>query len=220
MPNDHANRTNDPKGASRAAMLYAVAAAAFIAGGLMAVVAGPPPSEAPTLGMLQHSLWAVAVTLLAVGTFALVRNRPALREGSSGLLALGSMMLGVVVGVQWVTWAYVDLRASADASYEQALATIITPFGAGQLMMYAIFVGAGFALLGRALARSGVASGVVGTAGIAIGGLTVLAAVISIFFGLGGGHDGTWIFDAATLLIPVGYLWATFAGFQATRRSA
>ena len=98
------------------------------------------------------------------GPLLLIRSKPAMRERSSALTALASLGLGVVVGLQWVTWAYVDLRASAHEGYEAALATVITPFGAG------------FALLGRALAKSGSAPAALATAGVVIGGATVVTA--------------------------------------------
>ena len=74
----------------------------------------------------------------------------------------------------------VDIRAAQHDQYELALATVITPFGAGHVLMYGVLLGAGIAFLGRALAGTLLAHRFLGSAGVAIGTSTVLAAAVSI----------------------------------------
>lgn len=172
------------------------------------IVADPPPSDAPVLGMLTHGLWALSIALLAVGVLAAIRSIPALGRRLSGVLSVGALGLGVVVGVQWVTWAYVDLRAAEQSGYDQALATVITPFGAGHVLMYGVLVGSGIAWLGWAVARSRVLSRWTGLAGTVVGAATVAVATLSLLAALEGGGDGHLLYNVATLLLPVCYLWA------------
>ncbi|WP_312910986.1 hypothetical protein [Natronosalvus caseinilyticus] len=198
---------------------FVAAAITFLAGGVMVIWASPPPSESPVFGILAHGLWALAAALLAIGAIALVLSNGRLRRSLAGTLSIGALGLGVVVGLQWVTWAYVDLRAAEADGYDLALETVITPFGAGHLLMYAILIGGGVALLAWALARTRAARRGLSLAGVAVGALTVGTAVLSTLAGLGGGSEGHWLFDVATLLIPLCYLWAMAVGIDLYRRS-
>ena len=201
-----------PRAARFAGIAFVVAALTFLSGGIMVIWASPPPSEAPVLGMLSHGLWALAITLLAIGATALPHVMPALQHRLSSRLASGALGVGVVLGLQWVTWAYVDVRAAQHDQYELALATVITPFGAGHVLMYGVLLGAGVAFLGRALAGTLLANRVLGLAGVAVGTLTLLAAAVSIVGALEGGVDGHWLYNVATLLLGVCYLWAMAVG--------
>lgn len=198
---------------------FVAAAIAFLVGGSLVIWADPPPSTAPVLGMVVHGLWALAIGLLAIGAVTLTWGIHALRTELSSVLGTGALGLGVVVGVQWVTWAYVDVRAARHEEYELALETVIVPFGAGHVLMYGVFLGAGIAFLGRGLARSHYSHRYVGRAGVAVGVLTVLAVSISMLTALEGGSDGHWLYNVATLLLPVCYLWSGAVGLDLYRRS-
>ena len=119
--------------------------------------------------------------------------------------------------MQWLTWAYVDLRAAESAEYEVALETVITPFGAGHLLMYAILVGAGVAWLGWAIRRSPLSHRLVAPADTIVGAATALTAAGSLLLGLEGGGDGHWLFNVATLCLPLCYLWAAALALDVSR---
>ncbi len=189
----------------------------FLVSGALVIVADPPPSDAPVLGVLAHGLWALSVSLLAVGVLSAVWVLPALRRRLSGVLSVGALGLGVVVGIQWLTWAYVDVRAAEQADYELALATVITPFGAGHVLMYAILLGAGIAWFAWALVAATVVGRVTGSVGVVVGVLTAAVAAVSLLAALEGGGDGHWLYNVATILLPVCYLWAGFVAVQLYR---
>lgn len=195
--------------------MFVASAIVFLTGGVLVIRADPPPSGTPVLGMLTHGLWALAIALLAIG--AVTRSRPP--RSLPERLATGALGLGVVVGLQWVTWAYVDVRAARSEGYEIVLETVITPFGAGHVLMYGILLGAGVAFLGWEFVGSRRDQGLHGWGGIAVGSLTVLAATLSLLAVLEGGGDGHWLFDVATLLLAVCYLWAMGVGIGFYRRS-
>lgn len=207
-----------PADLSFASAALVAAAVPFVAGGLLVAVVDLPPSSVPTLGMLSHTLWALAVAILAFGVAALLRRAPALRRGLAGYLAAGTLALGVLQGLQWATWAYVDVRASREAEYELILDAVITPFGAGHLLAYCILVGGGLALLGRALRRTALTGRYVALAGVSLGTLTAGTALVSLVAAFGGGSEGHPLFDVATLLLPVLYLWAAVLGVDVYRR--
>lgn len=190
---------------------------AFLAGGALVIVADTPPSLSPTLGMLSHALWALAISLLTVGVAALLRCSEGLRAGIAGYLAIGTLGLGVLHGLQWVTWAYVDVRGARSDGHDLVLETIIEPFGAGHLLMNCILVGTGVALLGWAFRRSPLSHRYVDWAGIVLGVLTATLAAISLVAVFGGGSEGYVLFDIATLLLPVLYLWAMALGLDIYR---
>lgn len=206
-----------PDGWSLASGALLTAWIPFVVGGALVIVADTPPSASPTLGMLSHAMWALAVVVLALGVAALLRYTPALRVGLAGFLSTGVLGLGVLHGLQWVTWAYVDVRGARSEGHDLVLETVITPFGAGHLLMYAVLVGTGIALLGWALRRTDLARRSVAWAGVVIGALTVGTAVVPLLSGFGGGSEGHVLFDVATLLLPVGYLWAAVLGTTLAR---
>ena len=184
----------------------------FFVGGALVVQTGTPPSSAPTLGMLSHVLWALAIVLLTVGVAALLRYSEALRAGLAGYLATGVLGLGVLHGLQWVTWAYVDVRGARSDGHDLVFEAVIEPFGAAHLLMYSILLGSGIALLGWALRRTRITRRLVDWTGIALGVLTVGTATISLVAVYGGDSVGRALFDTATLLLPVLYLWAMALG--------
>ncbi|MHC3438320.1 hypothetical protein ACYJ1Y_09515 [Natrialbaceae archaeon A-gly3] len=195
------------------AVAFLLGAFVFLVGGAISIVADPPPSTAPVLGMVSHALWALAVTLLALGTATLLRSLATFREGVAGYLAAGSFGLGVLHGLQWLTWAYVDVRAAESGEYDLALETVIEPFGAGHLLAYGVLVGGGIAFLGWAVVRSELhRHRPVGWAGVVVGIAAAITAVISLLAVLSGGGDGHVLFNISTLLLPVGYLWAAILG--------
>lgn len=220
MSNDRSSQRASGVGA-RAATLggsaFVASAITFFIAGILVIWEDPPPSDAPVIGMLSHGFWALAIALLAVGTAALTWQIESLRASLPSTLAAGTLSLGVVVGLQWVTWAYVDLRASEHEQYQLVLETVITPFGAGHVLMYGVLLGAGAAFFGWALARTGVAHRYVGWSGVLIGILTFLAAVASILAAFEGGSDGHWLYNVATLLLPLCYLWALVVGLSILR---
>jgi len=118
-----------------------------------------------------------------------------------------------------LTWAYVDVQDARDAECgDVVLDAIVVPFGAGHLLTYAILPGTEIALFGWALRRTELVSGYVAAAGVALGALTVLAALYPLLAAVGGGSERNVIFDAATLSLPVLYLWAVVAGIAMYRR--
>lgn len=188
-----------------------------IAGGLVTQF-DTPPSQHPWPGMITHGLWFVASALLAVGVFVLVRNEASLRAGLAGYLGAGTLALGALHGLQWATWSYVDVRASAQPEYETVLETITTPFGAGHMLMYAILVGSGTAWIGLAVARH-LGARALGTTGAVIGLLTALGGFGSLLAVHGGGSDGTPLFNATILLLPIVFAWIFFLGLSMWRRT-
>ncbi|UHQ95031.1 hypothetical protein [Haloterrigena alkaliphila] len=192
----------------------------FFVGGVLVIEAETPPSGAPLLGMLSHALWALAIVILTVGVVALLRAIPALRRGLAGYLGSGVLGLGVLHGLQWVTWAYVDVRGARETDRSELLLdAIIVPFGAGHLLMYAILMGAGIALFGWAIRQTEFVSRYVAGTGVGLGVITILTALYPLLLGLGGGSEGHVLFDIATLLIPVLYVWTMVVGVLVYRRS-
>jgi hypothetical protein len=169
--------------------------------------------------MLSHALWALGITILALGVAALLRAVPALRRGLAGYLGAGVLGLGVLAGLQWVTWAYVDVQDARDAECgDVVLDAIVVPFGAGHLLTYAILPETGIALFGWALRRTEPVPGYVAAVGAALGAFTVLAALSPLLAAAAAGSDGHMVFDVATLLPPVPYPWATAGGIATYRR--
>ena len=191
----------------------------FFIGGLLVIQTDTPPSESPLLGMGSHALWTVGTVLVTSGVVALLRWIPELRRELAGYFAAGALGLGVLHGLQWTTWAYVDVRGSTEVERTELLLTgIVVPFGAGHLLTYAILMGTGMALFGWALQRTTLVRRSVGIVGTVLGLLTVLTATYPLLFALGGGSDGHLSFDIATLLLPVLYIWAMVVGIGIARR--
>ena len=189
----------------------------FFVGGALVVQTGTPPSSAPTLGMLSHALWALAIVLLTLGVAALLRYSEALRAGLAGYLATGVLGLGVLHGLQWLTWAYVDVRGARSDGHDLVFETVIEPFGAAHLLMYGILLGSGIALLGWALRRTRITHRLVDWTGVGLGLLTVGTATMSLVAVYGGDSVGRTVFDIATLLVPMLYLWAMALGVDISR---
>ncbi|WP_418285064.1 hypothetical protein [Halorubrum sp. DTA46] len=147
-----------------------------------------------------------------------MRSIAELRDGLVGELAVGALGLGVLRGLQWVSWAYVDVRGSRKAAHDFVLETLIVPFGAGHLLVYGLLVGTGVTLLGWALRSTSLTHRAVDWAGVVLGGKTVLLWTVALLFAFGGGGDGHVLFDVATLLLPVLYLWGIVAGVEFHRR--
>lgn len=198
---------------------FVVGAVLFLVGGAITIEADPPPSTAPVLGMVSHALWFFAITLLALGAVTLLRWIEGLRTGLAGYLATGTLGLGVLLGLQWVAWAYVDVRASRYEEYELLVEPLMSSFGAGHLLMYAVLAGGGVGFLGWALVRTRLTHRFVAWAAVAIGTLTVLTATVSLLAVLTGGGDGHVLFNTATLLLPVLYGWAMIFGVDVSRRT-
>lgn len=199
---------------------FIVAAIPFFIGGAIVIRTEVPPSLSPTLGMLSHTLWALAIAILTLGVVALLRSTEMLREGLAGYLSLGVLGLGVLQGIQWVTWAYVDVRAARRDGHDVVLETIIVPFGAGHLITYGLLLGAGIALLGWALRRTDLTHRYVAWSGVIIGVVTVFLWVSTLLFAMGGGDDGHVVFDVGTLFLPVLYLWGMVLGASIFLRGA
>lgn len=223
MSDETAATTGPADGGTTAAPALAsgallVAGVPFLVGGALVIVTDVPPSEAPRLGLLTHALWVLGIATLALGVAALLRRVDDLRRGLAGYLAAGVLGLGVLHGLQWLTWAYVDVRSARTADHDLVLESIIVPFGAGHLLVYAILVGTGVALLGWALRRTAITHRYVGWAGVVVGALAFATATTSLVSGFGGGSEGHVLFDVATLLLPLLYLWAMVLGFDTYRR--
>ena len=190
----------------------------FVIGGLLITQAGTPPSESPTLGMLSHALWALSIAILALGVVALLRSVPALRQGLAGYLSAGVLGLGVLHGLQWVSWTYVDVRGADEVDRTAVvLDSIVVPFGASHLLIYAILLGTGVGLLGWALRRLDTTNPYLGLAGVGLGTVTASLAVFPLLAAVGGGSEGHVVFDIVTLLLPVVYLWALGLGISLYR---
>lgn len=191
----------------------------FFVGGALVIRTEVPPSLSPTLGMLSHALWALGIAILTVGVVSLVRAVAALRTGLAGLLSVGVLGLGVLHALQWVSWAYVDVRGNREGERDLVLDTIVVPFGAGHLLVYGLLLATGIGLLGWALRRATITHRYVGWTGIVLGAITACLTVTSLLFAFGGGDDGHALFDIATLFLPVLYLWAMVLGVDIYRRT-
>lgn len=211
------NGTSDDLVVAAAALI--IAGIPFFAGGALVIEAETPPSGSPLLGMLSHALWALAIAILAFGVVGLLRWVPALRRGLAGYLAAGVLGLGVLHGLNWVTWAYVDVRGASEVERSDVvLDAIVVPFGAGHLLAYAILLGTGIGLLGWALLRADVVHQYLAWAGVGLGALAVVSATVSLVLAFGGGSEGHVAFNAAILLLPVLYMWAMSLGVSIYRR--
>lgn len=193
---------------------FLVAALPFFIGGAIVIWTEVPPSLSPRLGMLSHALWALAIVILALGAVTLLRSLETLRGGLAGYLATGVLGLGVLHGLQWVTWAYVDVRAARENEHGVVLETIIVPFGAGHLLMYGLLLGTGIALLGWALRQTELTHRTVPWVGVILGAVTALSWTMTLLFAMGGGENGHILFDLATLLLPLLYLWGMILGIS------
>uniref|UniRef100_A0A8A2VL51 Uncharacterized protein n=1 Tax=Haloterrigena alkaliphila TaxID=2816475 RepID=A0A8A2VL51_9EURY len=113
-----------------------------------------------------------------------------------------------------------DVRGARETDRSELLLdAIIVPFGAGHLLMYAILMGAGIALFGWAIRQTEFVSRYVAGTGVGLGVITILTALYPLLLGLGGGSEGHVLFDIATLLIPVLYVWTMVVGVLVYRRS-
>lgn len=201
-----------------AAVAFVAAAVPFLLGGAITIRADPPPSTAPALGMASHALWLVAVVILAVGAVSLLRGSAAFRRGIAGYLAVGAFGLGVVHALQWVTWAYVDVRAARGEEYDLLVDALIAPFGAGHALTYGVLVGSGVALLGWGVVRNGPDTRLVGWIGTLTGSVALVTAMASLLTVAEGGGDGTLLYNVAILSLPACYLWALLVGLVLYRR--
>lgn len=168
--------------------------------------------------MLSHVLWATAIAFVAFGVVALFRSVETLRDGLAGYLAAGTFGIGALHGLQWATWAYVDVRAAQATDYNVVRETVIVPFGAGHLLTYGIILGTGVAFLAWALRRAWLIHHYSAWTGVILGASTVVLWVISLMGALGGGDDGHILFDIATLSLPLLYLWVLLLGVGLYRR--
>lgn len=223
MVNESSNANRSAENATQTKLKPASAAliaagVPFFVGGALVIQTDTPPSLSPTLGMVSHALWALGIALLTIGVVGLLRWVDELRRGLAGYLSIGALGLGVLHGLQWVTWAYVDVRGAREGERGLILDAIVVPFGAGHLLTYCILLGTGIAFLGWALRRTALVHRYVGWAGVALGVLTVGTATISLVAAFGGGSEGHVLFDTATLLLPVLYLWAMVLGIGIYRR--
>lgn len=189
----------------------------FLAGGAVVVVADTPPSSSPTLGMVSHAAWALAIASLTLGVVTVLRYSEALRVGLAGYLSASVLGLGVLHGLHWVTWAYVDVRGARSADHDLVLDTVVEPYGAGHLLVYIILVGTGVALLGWALRRTKLTHRSLNWAALVLGALAVGTATVSLVAVFGGGSEGHVLFDVATLLLPLIYLWGMAIGVDLYR---
>lgn len=198
----------------RSALVAFVAApVAFFTGSVvLAVAGGTPPSETPAASISAHLLWFVGVALLAVGTVALVVGLDPLTDGLAGYLAVGALGLGVLLGLQWTTWAYVDALAATNDQYDVFLETVISPFGAGHALMYGLLVGSGSALLGWSLRRTQLTHRLVAWAGVAAG--TILAVATT---GVLLAATKSVLFVGTVLLFPLPYLWTVALAVDLSR---
>jgi hypothetical protein len=208
----------DPSQLRAAGIALIGGAVAFAIGSAIVTVWDTPPSQHPWMGMTSHGLWFVASALVAVGVFAMVLNLPTLRAGLGAWLAVGTLALGALNGLQWMAWSYVDVRAGDQPGYDVVLETITTPFGAAHMLMYSVLTGGAVVLLATALARHD-GRRALGWAGVVIGGLTTLGALSSLMAGHTGGGDGTVLFNATILVLPVTFLWLFILGFSLVRRA-
>ncbi|ELY39011.1 hypothetical protein C496_16507 [Natronorubrum tibetense GA33] len=109
------------------------------------------------------------------------------------------------------------MRGAQEGEHDAVVDSIIVPFGAGHLLMYAILLGSGIALFSWALNRTALTHRYVNWSGVGLGTLTVVLAVISLVSAVGGGSEGHVVFDIATLLLPILYLWTAVVGISIYR---
>lgn len=182
---------------------FVMAASSFLTGSaLLLIWGGTPFSSTPLVSTSAHLLWFVAVASLATGAVGLLVKLPLLRDRLAGYLAVGTLGLGVLLGLQWATWAYVDVLAAQHDRHQMVLESIISPFGAGQSLMYGLLVGAGVALLGWELRRTELIHRHLAWAGVGVGTAEVIGTVGVLLIATKSGP-----FAVTVLLLPLLYVW-------------
>lgn len=214
MSDEYGAVTSEHQVERTALVAFVAGAVAFFTGSsILAVLGGTPPSETPLPSISAHLLWFLGVTFLAVGAVSLVLNGDSLTDGLAGYLSIGSLGLAVLLGLQWTTWAYVDSLAASHDQYDVFLDTVISPFGAGQALMYGHFMGVGVALLGWALRRTQLTHRAVAWAGVGAGTILAIATTVVLL-----AATKSALFVATILLFPLPYLWAVTLTFDIYRR--
>lgn len=191
---------------------------AFFAGsGILAALGGTPPSATPTASMTAHLLWFVAVACLATGAAALVLWSDDPGPDIAGYLALGALGLGVLHGLQWAAWSYVDVLAASQDQYDLLLDGLISRFGAAHAIMYAMLVGGGVAALGWTLRRRQVTHRYIDRLGVVLGAITVVIGMATLL-AVSAPWTSPMLFGATVLLIPLSYLWTSLVAVDISRR--
>lgn len=182
---------------------FAAGIVTFFGGGALSSVFGAtPPSSSPVASIASHALWFGGVLFLAVGAITLVSSVPSLRKGVAGYLAIAALGVGVLQGLLWMTWAYVDVLAARHDEYRLFLDIVIAPFGTGLSIMYGILIGGGLAFLAWGLRRTQLTHRFVSWSGVALGCIVVLGAGTVL---LRGAKDQ--LFAILILLYPLLYAW-------------
>lgn len=202
----------DPDG-----LAIATGAVVFFAGSAVLTLSGQPGASTPVPWLVSHFLWVVATGLVAVGTLALRRRRPALDTGLPGTVAAGAFALATLHALQWTAWAYVDVYARRHGAHGTFHGPLLHPFGTAHALMFGILLGTGVAALALALSRTGMPRRLVTVVGVVVGAALVVAATAGL---LTVADVRTPVSLATVLLTAVGFAWLFGAGFSVRRADA
>lgn len=191
------------------AVLFFAASAVFIIRG------GTPPSSTPVASVVGHAGWFVGAALVTIGAVGLLMGDDGFEAGLAGYLAIGVFGLGTLCGLQWATWAWVDVLAAQSDQYALILDTVIAPFGSGLSLMYGMLVGSGVGFLGWETRRTQLTHRFIGWIGVGIGVAAVLGNVAVLL-----SASKNVLFAGTTLLIPLVYVWVFVFALDLYRRQS
>lgn len=148
-------------------------------------------------------MWLVAIVLVLAGTVTTVVRDPESR-GVAAYLSVAAFGTGVLHVLQWTAWVYVDVKAYQEGAHEALLEPLLHPFGTAHMLMFAVLIGGGVALLAWSHRSSAKTHQVVNYLGIGAGVTTVVAGSTSLLSFAPVRHP---VSLATILFIAVNYAW-------------
>jgi len=192
-------------------LAIATGAVVFFAGSAVLTLSGQPGASTPVPWLGSHFLWVVATGLVAVGTLALSRHRPAVETGLPGRVAAGAFALATLHALQWTAWTYVDVYARRHGAHGSFHGPLLHPFGTAHALLFGILLGTGVAALALALSRTAVTPRRYASAGVLGGSTLVVAAAVAL---LTVADVRTPVSLATVLLTAGGFAWLFGAGLS------